>query len=595
MKVERKYLKKKPEGNSVDLYKRLLTYAKPYWYALIIAFFANMLYSGVDATFVYLLKPLLDKGFENRNQAFLAYVPVVIIGLYLLRAILNLAGSYCMALVGRSVVKLLRVQIMERILRLPCSFYDRTSSGKILSLIVYNSAQVANASTTALTDFIQAFFLVIGFVTVMLTISWRLSLVFLVTVPFLAILLNLSSRRLRRINRNAQNSVGGITNVAEEVIDGYKVVRTFGGEDYELEKFKRINRKNVFSELKVVVTKTISTSSVQLIGVSVLAVMVWMATHSTGQSALTAGGFTAVIAAMMGLLKPMKALTTVNAKIQRGLAGAESIFEVLDEPEEKNTGTHQVARVDGTIHYQNVSFTYPSTGAEVLHGINFEVNAGETLALVGKSGSGKSTIVSLLSRFYDVLSGSITIDGVDVHDYEITNLRSQFALVSQHVTLFDDTVAHNIAYGKHGKDVSEEEIIQAATAAHAMEFIKDLPEGIHTVIGENGVLLSGGQRQRLAIARAILKDAPILILDEATSALDTESERLIQAALEEVMRNRTTVVIAHRLSTIENADRIVVLQDGYVQEEGSHQQLVNHKGIYARLHQMQFQTTTEAL
>lgn len=589
MKIDKKYLKKRPDGNSFLLYKRLIKYTLPYWLSLTIAIVANILYSTVDASFAYMLKPLLDEGFTHKNPTFLEAIPFIIVGLFVLRAIFNLTGNYSMALVGRSVVQVLRVQLVQRILRLPCSFYDRTSSGYLLSLIVYNSSQVADASTNALTDFFQALFLVLGFLVVMLSISWRLSLIFLVTVPIIALLLSVSSRRLRRLNRKTQDTVGGITSVAEEVIDGYKVVRTFGGEAYELNKFIAVNKKNVFNELKVVITKALSTSSVQLMGVTVLAVMVWLATHNHSSTALTAGGFTAVIAAMMGLLKPMKALTTINATIQRGLAGAESVFHVLDEPEEVNTGTYQTPRVKGAISYKNVNFSYPRSNVQVLHDVNIEIKPGQRVALVGRSGSGKTTLAGLLPRFYDLTAGDITIDGVSIRDYEITNLRSHCALVSQQVTLFDDTIAHNIAYGRLGEQVTTEDIIRAAEAAHAMEFIKDLPQGLDTLVGENGVLLSGGQRQRLAIARAILKDAPILILDEATSALDTESERFIQEALEYVMEGRTTLVIAHRLSTIEKADHIIVLQDGRVLEMGDHATLIAHNGQYAKLHRLQFQ------
>lgn len=579
---------KKPKGDAITLYKRLLQYGKPFWMAFVIAVFANICYAGIDSGFTYLLKPLLDHGFVDPDPSFIKIVPFIAIGLFVLRSIANLAGNYYMAWVGRNVVMQFRREIFQQLMRLPCSFYDKSSSGHLLSMIVYNSAQVASAVTDAITHAIQSSCLVLGLLVVMFSISWRLSLMFFITLPIIAVAMKMSSARLRRLNRTAQLTMGEITHTAEEAIEGYKVVRTFGGETEEIKKFNKVTLENMRRELKIVITKCVSVSSVQLAGVTGLALMIYFGTTAASQETLTAGGFTAVLAAMMALLKPMKDIASVNATIQRGLAGAESVFELIDADVEKDHGDIEVERVKGAIEFKQVGFSYTDECGAVLKDISFQVEPGQTVALVGRSGSGKSTLVSLLPRFYDLQQGQITIDSIDLFDIKLSCLRQQFAIVSQHVTLFNDSIANNIAYGKNGQAVSEAEIIEAATAAHAMEFIKDLPDGIHTLVGENGVLLSGGQRQRIAIARAILKDAPILILDEATSALDTESERLIQAALEAVMRNRTTLVIAHRLSTIENANQIIVLDQGNLMETGTHTELLAKRGHYAHLHDLQF-------
>ena len=520
-----KNLGKKPKGDSLKIYKRLLSYGKYYIGAFAIAMVANILYSVVDSYFAYLLKPILNKGFVKPDPDFLKYLPIVIILLFVFRAAMNLIGSYSMGLVARSIVMTFRQQLFAHLLHMPSRFFDKSSSGQLLAMLVYNAAQVSSAATDAVTTIIQSGALVIGLTIVMASISWQLTLVFFVSIPIIAVVVKVCSKYLRVVSRNAQNTIADITHVAEEAIEGYRVVRTFNGESYEINKFNLATQNNVNWELKAVIFKAINTSSVQLIGVSVLAVMIYLATqHIIGGKPLSAGGFTAVMAAMMGMLKPMRNLTSVSATIQKGLAGAESIFDVLDLAPEKDTGTLSLDRASGQLNIKDVSFSYDEQ-REVLSDINFAVAPGEVVALVGRSGSGKSTLASLLTRFYDVSKGDIYIDGLNIFDVKLSDLRKQFALVTQHVTLFNDTIANNIAYGLDTHKLSDQQIIAAAEAAYAKEFIDRLPDGIHTMVGENGVLLSGGQRQRLAIARAILKDAPILILDEATSALDTESER----------------------------------------------------------------------
>lgn len=567
-------------------YKRLLASTAPYWMLFAIGLVATAMNSGIDATLVWALKPIINEGFIAHNHNFLTrLLPIGIVVIFVLRGTSGFLSDYCIARVGRNVVRDFRQKVFAHYLKLPASFYDQHTSGQLLSTLIYNVEQVAQATTDALLMVVQEGFLAIGLIIAMFAGSWQLTLLFLVSAPLITLIFVYSSRRMRKLSANLQDNMAEVTHVAEESIEGYKAIRTFGGEQYEMNKFNRATRQNQQREMKVIVTDSLGTSGVQLVASVFIAIILLIATSSLLN--VTAGGFVAMLGATLGLLRPIRRLTGVNNKIQKGIAGAASVFELLDLEPEKDTGTIPLLRTSGHIEYRDVTFHYPETKKNVLKNVSFSVQPGEVIALVGKSGSGKSTLVNLLPRFYDVQMGNILMDGVNIHEYRLADLRNQFALVSQHVTLFNDTIAHNIAYGRFS-DASEAELIEAAEAAHAMEFIKQLPDGLQTLIGENGVLLSGGQRQRIAIARAILKNAPILILDEATSALDTESERHIQAALEELMRDRTTLVIAHRLSTIENASRIIVMDHGKIVEIGTHQQLLQLKGQYAKLHALQF-------
>lgn len=587
--MSRSNKKKHPErnvANAFQIYSRLFGYVKRYWVALVLAGIASMMYSGVDAWFVYFLKPLLNKGLVAKDTHFLRFAPVLVLGVFMFRGAASFVSNYYIASASRSVIMCLRQDLFSHLQRLPARYYDNTSTGQVLSVLLYGVDQVANASADVLTTAIQSIFLIIGLVIVMFSISWKLTLMYFTILPMVTVIMRVASLRIRRLSLGIQDSIGDMSHRAEENIEGYKVVRAFEGQAYEAEKFNKTTRVNRQREMKVVAARSISVALVQFITAGALSLTLYIATLDIAGSLLTPGGFVAMVAAMLALLKPMKDLAFVQNKLYRGLAGAQSVFETMDHAPEEDTGTLTIARAKGRIEFQDVSFKY-DTGKTVLSHINLTVEPGQIVALVGRSGSGKSSLVSLLPRFYTGFEGSITLDGQPIDAYTLADLRRQFALVSQNVTLFQDTVRNNIAYGRFDS-VTDEQILEAAKAAHALEFIERLPHGLDSMIGENGVLLSGGQRQRIAIARAILKDAPILILDEATSALDTESERHIQAALDALMKNRTTLVIAHRLSTVEHADKIVVMNEGQIIESGSHDELLSKEGAYARLYRMQF-------
>ena len=576
------------DQSTTQIYKRLVSYVGTYKSVAFVAIIGMIGYSAMDALFIQLMKPFIDQGLNQRNTEVLKYAPFVVIALVLGRGVFNFMSSYCLSYVGSQVVRSLRQELFEHILHLPVSFHDKNSTGDLISKITFDTEQVQQAITKALLIVVREGAFVVFLLAVMFYTSWKLSLIFLVIIPLVAIIVAVVSKRFRHISKNIQSAMGQVTRSSEQMLSGHKVIHGFGGQDQEINHFSKINNHNRQQRIKMDATKALSVSIIQILAASAMAVILWAVSLPSMIDTITSGDFMALIASMMMLLRPLKQLANVNSDMQRGISAAQSIFLVLDEEMEKDTGTVSVDKVKGLIEVKNVTFKYPTKDEAVLNDLSLTIEAGESIALVGRSGSGKSTISNLLPRYYDLeLPSEILLDGIALQDYKLTDLRRQFALVSQQVVLFNDTIANNICYGiKH--DVSEEELEQVAKQAHVWEFVKDLPEQLNTMVGENGVMLSGGQRQRIAIARAILKDAPILILDEATSALDTESEKLIQQALETLMKDKTSIVIAHRLSTIENSDRIYVIDNGRVIESGDHSSLLANDGTYSALCKMQF-------
>ncbi|EIB97777.1 lipid transporter ATP-binding/permease protein [Pantoea sp. Sc1] len=517
----------------------------------------------------------------------LLWMPLVIIGLILIRGVSGYISGYCISWVSGKVVMSLRRRLFSHMMGMPVAFFDQQSTGTLLSRISYDCEQVASASSGSLVTVVREGASILGLFIMMFYYSWQLSLILLVLAPVVSLAIRLVSRRFRRISRNMQDTMGQVTSHAEQMLKGHKEVLMFGGQRVETERFGQVSNRMRRQGMKMVSATALSDPLIQLIASFALAFVLYAASFPSVMTTLTAGTLSAVFSAMLMLMRPLKSLTSVNAQFQRGMAACQTLFAILDTEQEKDEGTRVIGRAAGHIAFRNVSFTYPGSETPALNAINIDIPAGKTVALVGRSGSGKSTLASLLTRFYDIDSGEILLDGHDLRDYTLASLREQMALVSQHVHLFNDTIANNIAYAR--RDLfSRAAVEQAAQMAHAMEFINKMENGLDTMIGENGVLLSGGQRQRIAIARALLRDSPVLILDEATSALDTGSERAIQSALETLQQNRTTLIIAHRLSTIEKANEILLIEEGRIVERGSHQQLLQQNGAYARLYQMQF-------
>ena len=575
--------KKKPEQN----FRRLLAYVKAYKAAAIVSIFGMLGYAAIDSFVFSQLQPLIDNGLDGQDPTFMKWAPFFIVVMFILRGICHFAGNYTLAWLGNNVVANIRQELFEHVMSMPVAYHDKESTGSLISKLTFDTEQVLSAVSKALLTLVQQGAFVIGLLIVMFYNSWQLASIFLLITPVIAVIVTVVSRRFRQVSKSIQGAMGEVTTAAEQTFNGHKVVLTFDGQQREFERFGKINKHNRQQRMKLVAAKSASVPIIQIIASFALAFVLYVANLDSMREEISAGVFMTVLMCMVTLLRPLKLLTTVNSEFQKGMAASVSIFAVLDQKTEQDTGTIALKRAEGTLAFEQVNFFYNEQDEkQALTDLTFSANVGETVALVGRSGSGKSTASALLLRFYDATTGKVLIDGKNITDYKLKDLRKQFAYVSQQVVLFNDSIANNIAYGK--PDATRAEIEDAARKAHVMEFVEGLPEGLDTNIGDNGAMLSGGQRQRVAIARALLCDAPFLILDEATSALDTESERHIQDALSVLQKDRTCIVIAHRLSTIESADKIIVMDQGQIKEQGDHQALLALDGAYAQLHKFQF-------
>ena len=576
-------------------YRRLLGYLAPHRGRFILGMLGGTLFAATMSSFAWFAKKFGDGTLAHQDPRTIVWLPVALVGLFLLRGIGEFVQTYYMGYVGRQMVSRLRREVFRHILELPIGYFDRSSSAAMLSRLTYNTEWIGLATTESINLVVRTTLTILGSIGFMLWFNARLTLIALIVTPLLGWLVSVINYKFRRYSRRIQDSMGDVTRVAKEGFESPRLIKVYNAEAHLAGQFDAVDAHNLRSNMRLILTRGISNPVVQQVTAIGAAIVLWIAIADAIHGRMSVGDMLGFIAALVGIAQPLRDLVGVAGPLQQGIAAGQSLFEVLDEPCEPQGGTFRAARVRGAVQFEQVSFSYPAAGAgagaqpagrpAALADVSLQVAPGESLAIVGRSGSGKSTLVNLLPRFYDVGAGCVRVDGRDVRDFELKNLRSQIALVSQEVVLFNDTIRNNIAFGRA---LPDEDILQAAEAAHCLEFIRSQPAGLDAMVGDRGMLLSGGQRQRVAIARALLKDAPILILDEATSALDTESERHIQAALAQLLRNRTTFVIAHRLSTVEQADRILVLDGGRIAETGTHAQLLVHGGLYAQLHRLQF-------
>ncbi|TSJ92422.1 lipid A ABC transporter ATP-binding protein/permease MsbA [Gilliamella apicola] len=570
------------DSSTWQTFSMLLPYIVKHKFKLFLAIILLIISAFADTSLIAILQPLLDKGFVENDQNFLFMAPIYIFGLVLLRGLANYGYAYFLSLISTKIVLKIRQRLFNHFVDAPVSFYDKNSTGRLLSRITYDTDQVASASSDALVTIVRESAFIVGLFYTMFSNSWQLSLSLVFITPVVISLITFVSIRFRRMAKNMQNSMGNVTMSVEQMLKGHREIILFGAQDEESIHFEKVSNKFRRDTMRLVSISALSTPIVQLIIAFAIAFVLLMA--SDPELNITPGQFTVVFSSLVALMQPIKSLTSVNADFQKGMAACQTLFSIFEQPIEKDSGDLTIERVKGNVEFRNVTFTYETRQEPALKNINFKVEPGKTVALVGRSGSGKTTIASLITRFYDIEEGQILIDNLNIQDFTLYSLRDQIGLVSQNVHLFNDTIANNIAYGRIG-EYSQDQIEEAAKKAYAYDFIKELENGFETVVGENGILLSGGQRQRIAIARALLRDNPILILDEATSALDSESEKAIQQALEELQEGRTSIVIAHRLSTIEKADKILVIDSGEIIEQGTHQELLSKQGLYSKLYE----------